>query len=79
MLAWTIDVSQKMKFQGKEYVVDQLGETALTKFLMLKFIKERIDEKTNQYALFQTAKTSYLDSLKKEILLCKSGFLIEDN
>ena len=68
-----------MKFQGKEYVVDQLGETALTKFLMLKFIKERIDEKTNQYALFQTAKTSYLDSLKKEILLCKSGFLIEDN
>mgnify|MGYP004370573413 CR=1 FL=1 len=72
-------MSQKMKFQGKEYVVDQLGETALTKFLMLKFIKERIDEKTNQYALFQTAKTSYLDSLKKEILLCKSGFLIEDN
>ena len=70
---------EKIEFDDKEYMVNQLTETARFMYTMMLFVDVRIGENRSQFALFQTAKKSYLDSLKHEILLNKSGLLFQDN
>jgi hypothetical protein len=73
------DVIQKIKLQDKEYDVDRLSEDGRLKLSALTFVTERIQELTNHKALLKRAKNSYMDSLKKEMLSDKAGFLFEDN
>ena len=72
-------MAQKIKLEDKEYDVENLSEAGKTQFLALKFVTERIQELNNHQALLQRAKNSYLDTLKKEMLSDKAGFLFGDN
>jgi hypothetical protein len=73
------DMGQKIKLEDKDFDVDDLSEGSKSQFLALNFVTERIQELNNQQALLQRAKKSYLDSLKKEMLSDKAGFLFGDN
>ena len=66
-------------FNGKEYETDQLSEAGKSSLTSLQFSTERIKELTNNLALLQRAKKSYISSLKKEILGDKAGFLFLDD
>lgn len=69
----------EIKLEGKEYDSDQLSEIGLKNLSLLRFIVAREKEVTNNLALLQRAKKSYLDSLKKEMISSKAGFLFDDN
>ena len=72
-------MGQKIKLEDKEYDVENLSDQAKLNFNSLKFATTRIQEMTNMQALLQRAKNSYVDSLKKEMLSSKSGFLFGDD
>ena len=72
-------MAQKFKLEDTEYDVDCLSEAGKSQLLGLKFVTERMQELINYQALLQRAKNSYVDSLKKEMLSDKAGFLFEDN
>ena len=69
----------KIKLEDKEYDIEQLSEAGQSQLRALKFVTERIEELNNHQALLQRAKNSYVDSLKKEMLSDKAGFLFGDN
>jgi hypothetical protein len=70
---------QKIKLEDKEYDVTHLSEAGKSQISALKFVTERINELNNHQALLHRAKNSYVDSLKKEMLSDKAGFLFGDN
>lgn len=70
---------EKVKLEGQEYDVSSLSDEGKSTLMALKFTNGRITELTNMHALLQRAKFSYIDSLKKEMLSAKAGFLIDDN
>ena len=72
-------MGQKIKLDDKEYDIEQLSQAGQTQLTALKFVTERIKELNNHQALLQRAKNSYVDSLKKEMLSDKAGFLFGDN
>jgi hypothetical protein len=71
-------MADKIKIEDKEYDVDDLSEAGKSQLLALKFTTDRINELSNHRALLQRAKISYVDSLKKEMLSDKAGFLFGD-
>ena len=71
-------MEQKFKLGDKEYDIDDLSEAGRVQLSGLAFILERIQELTNHQAVLQRAKNSYGESLKKEMLSGKAGFLFED-
>ena len=72
-------MAQKIKLEDKEYDIEQLSDAGQTQLKALKFVTERIGELINHQAVLQRAKNSYLDTLKKEMLSDKAGFLFGDN
>ena len=72
-------MGQKIKLDDKEYDIEQLSQAGQTQLTALKFVTERIKELNNHQVLLQRAKNSYVDSLKKEMLSDKAGFLFGDN
>ena len=72
-------MGREIKLDGNEYDTDQLSEIGLRNLSLLRFVAAREKELTNNLALLQRAKKSYIDSLKKEIISSKSGFLFDDN
>lgn len=73
------DLGSKFKLDDKEYYIETLSEPAKSKLTLLKFATERFKELTNQRALLQCAKQSYVDSLKREMLADKAGVLFDEN
>ena len=71
-------MAQKIKLDDAEYEVENLSEQAKAYIATLKFTDTRLQELTNMRALLQRAKHSYVDSLKKEMLSSKAGFLFDD-
>jgi len=71
-------MAQKIKLDDAEYEVENLSDQAKAYIATLKFTDTRLNELTNMRALLQRAKNSYLDSLKKEMLSSKAGFLFDD-
>jgi hypothetical protein len=71
-------MADKIKIEDKEYDVDDLSEAGKSQLLALNFTTDRINELSNHRALLQRAKISYVDSLKKEMLSDKAGFLFGD-
>lgn len=59
--------------------IGKLSEVARPIFTSLKFATTRVNEIEGNLALLRRAKRSYVDSLKKEILSDKAGFLFDDN
>ena len=70
---------QKIKLDDNEYNVENLSDQAKAALASLQFATARIKELNNMQALLQRAKNSYVDSLKKEMLSSKSGFLFGDD
>ena len=72
-------MSQKFTLDNKEYDVDTLNQSAKTKLVSLNFVLNKIQELTSMQAVLQRAKNSYVDSLKKEMLSEKAGFLFSED
>ena len=72
-------MGQKIKLDDKEVDIENLNDQAKTIFASLKFVTDRIEELKNMQALLQRARNSYMESLKKEMLSHKSGFLFGDD
>jgi len=71
-------MAQKIKLDDAEYEVENLSDQAKAYIATLKFTDTRLQELTNMQALLRRAKNSYVDSLKKEMLPSKAGFLFDD-
>lgn len=71
-------MGQIIKLDDKEYNVENLSDEAKASLTLLRFADVRLKELTNMRALLQRAKNSYVDSLKKEMLSSKAGFLFDD-
>ena len=71
-------MGRKLKFEDKEYEVEDLSDGSKAALASLDFVTKRIEELSNLQVLLQRAKRSYIDSLKQEILAKKAGFSFED-
>ena len=71
-------MGQKIKLDNKEYDLENLNELEKQTLESLKFSVRRIKELKRMKILLQQAKNSYVDSLKKEMLSGKAGYLFED-
>ena len=72
-------MGQKIKLDGKEYEVENLGDRAQAMLDSLQFSTEKINELKNMQVLLQRAKNSYLDSLKQEMISQKAGLLFGED
>ena len=71
-------MTQKIKLEEKEYEIETLSDKAKATVNALQFTDSRILEMQNILALMQRAKKSYIESIKKEMIAEKAGFLLED-
>ena len=72
-------MTDKVTIDGKEYSIENLSEESMAKLNSLQFAAQREAELSNIMNLFQRAKNSYVDSLKKEMLSNKTGLLFGDD
>ena len=72
-------MGQKIRIDEVDYDLDGLSEVARADIQALEFITKRIQELTNMMALLQCARSSYFESLKKEVISDKSGLLLNDD
>lgn len=72
-------MGQKIQLGDQEYDIENLSEQAKSTIANLKFATNRIQELNNIQALLQRAKSSYIESVKKEMLSSKAGLLIEND
>ena len=72
-------MTDKVTIDGKEYSIEKLSEESMAKLHSLQFAAQREAELSNIMNLFQRAKNSYVDSLKKEMLSNKTGLLFGDD
>lgn len=70
---------KKVKFDDKEYDIDRLSAQGKVTASALEFANSRLKELTSMQILLNRAKGSYLDTLKREILSKKAGFLTDEN
>ena len=71
-------MSKKIKLGDKEYDVSGLSDKGKATLTSLQFVTQRLQEINNMQALLVRAKNSYLESLKKEMISNKAGYLLED-
>ena len=78
-----VKMVKKIILGNKEYDIGNVSKEnseLLNKLLvLLDFSTERIQELSNTQALLQRAKTSYVKSLKTEMLSDRAGFLFGDD
>ena len=72
-------MTKKIKLDDKEYPLDRLSEEGKAKLILLQFSVKKEEELSNMLALLQRAKNSYIESLNKEMLSKKAGFLLDDD
>ena len=72
-------MSRKFTLDNKEYDLDTLDQSARSKIASLNFASKKLQELKNMQAVLQRAKNSYVDSLKKEMLSDKAGFLFGED
>jgi hypothetical protein len=58
---------QKIKFDDKEYELDQLSEAARAQLFHIQATEVEINRMNTLIAVMQTARTAYIRSLKSEI------------
>lgn len=71
-------MSQKLKLDDKEYDISDLSENSKKTLASLQFTTKKLQELDNMRALLQRAKNSYMESIKKEMLSQKAGYLFDD-
>ena len=72
-------MAKKITIDDAEYEYDKLTENAKLALKGVQFSESRIHELSNIQALLQRAKQSYIESLKKEMISDKAGFMLEDD
>ena len=72
-------MGQKIKLEDKEYDVENLSDQAKAALTLLHFTNTRIQELNNMQKLLLSAKNSYVESLKQEMLSSKAGLLFGDD
>ena len=74
-------MAQKINIDGQLYNIEEenFSPEVKAKLALIQFSTSREQELTNMTALLQRAKNSYIESLKKEMLSQKSGFLFGDD
>lgn len=74
-------MAQKIDIDGQLYNIEEenFSPEVKAKLALIQFSTRREQELTNMTALLQRAKNSYIESLKKEMLSQKSGFLFGDD
>lgn len=74
-----IDAGRIITFDKTDYDVSLLGGSGRTTLSMLDFVTGRITELENKTAAMQSAKNSYVKSLKQELLIAKAGLVFVEN
>ena len=72
-------MGRKFKIDDTEYDTDNITENARTALTGLKFAEDRLRELNDLRAVMQRSKNSYIESIKREMLSDKSGFLLSDD
>jgi hypothetical protein len=72
-------MGQKIKIDDSEYDVDKISDEARKHLIALQFTTNKLQELKNMQALLTRAKNSYMETIKKEILSEKAGFLLNDD
>ena len=72
-------MGQKIKIDDMEYDVDKISDEARKHLISLQFTTSKLQELKNMQALLTRAKNSYMETIKKEILSEKAGFLFNDD
>ena len=72
-------MGQKIKIDETEYDVDKISDEARKHLIALQFTTSKLQELKNMQALLTRAKNSYMETIKKEILSEKAGFLLNDD
>ena len=72
-------MGQKIKIDDTEYDVDKISDEARKHLISLQFTTSKLQELKNMQALLTRAKNSYMETIKKEILSEKAGFLFNDD
>ena len=72
-------MGQKIKIDDTEYDVDKISDGARKHLIALQFTTSKLQELKNMQALLTRAKNSYMETIKKEILSEKAGFLFNDD
>jgi len=70
-------MSGKIKIDNTEYNLDDLSDSAKSALSSLQFTTNHIKELSNMLALLEKAKVGYIDTLKREMLKEKSGYLFD--
>ena len=70
---------QKIKIDDVEYIYEDLTDTARSLLKSIDFIVAKVTNLENMQAIMQRAKNSYIETLKKEMLADKAGFLIQED
>lgn len=68
-----------LKLDGVEYETKNLSDNSKKHLELIEFIANRVKDLKNTQSLLQRAKTSYMDSLKKEVLSKRSGFFSDED
>lgn len=72
-------MNQKIKLDDNEYDVENLSDHAKAALASMQFATKRLKELHDMIALLQRARVSYIESLKKEMLSDKAGFLFGED
>ena len=72
-------MGQKIKLDDKEYEVKNLSDQGKATLASLKFVNNQINELSKMQIMLQYAKKSFMDSLKKEMITKKTGFIFDDD
>jgi hypothetical protein len=61
------DNAAAVVMDGKRYLLDQLGDTALRNISSIRFCDEAIQQRRNELAVVDTARIGYEAALKREL------------
>jgi hypothetical protein len=68
-------MGRKISFSGQEYDLDELSAEARSAYNALTFSQSRFEELSNMVAVLTKAKRAYMEDLKQEIIMKRSGLL----
>ena len=70
-------MNETIQIDGKVFNVNEMSDQSKSTLTSIKYVDQRISETQNMISVLNKAKNAYIESLRKEILSNKSGFLIE--
>jgi hypothetical protein len=72
-------MSEKIKLGDKEYDVENVSDQAMVWLGSYQFTTKRLQELKDLQEIFQRAKNSYVEAIKKEIISSKTGIMFGED